>query len=69
MCILIDNAVDYTKRVEVERVAWHATILDLLVLVVKVVEEGRSIVSTVRLCEKVEILGGTNLRVELGNGV
>ena len=47
MCILIDNAVNYTKRVKVERVAWHAPVLDLLVLVVEVVEESWSIVSTV----------------------
>ena len=69
MCILIDNAVDYTKRVEVERVAWHATILDLLVLVIEVVEESWSVVSTVRLREKVEVLGGTDLRIKLRNGV
>jgi hypothetical protein len=68
-CILIDNAIDYTKRVEVERVAWHATVLDLLVLVVKVVEKSWSIVSTVRFCEKIEVLGSTDLRVELRNGV
>ena len=47
MCILIDNAVNYTKRVKVERVAWHATVLDLLVLVVEVIEESWSVVSTV----------------------
>jgi hypothetical protein len=26
-------------------------------------------VSTVRFCEKIEVLGSTDLRVELGNGV
>ena len=46
-CILIDDAVDYPKGVEVERVAWHATVLDLLVLVVEVIEESWSVVSTV----------------------
>lgn len=66
---LINNAVNYTQRVKVERVAWHATVLDLHVLVVKVVEERRSIVSAVRLSEEVEILRGADLGIKFRDGV
>jgi len=68
---LIDDTVDYTERVEVHLVARHASVLDLQVLVVKVGEEGRTVVTSVRLGEEVEVSGwaqGTKFCVELGDG-
>ena len=66
---LVDDAVDYTQGVEVERVALHAAVLNPQVLVVEVVEERGSVVTTIRLSEEVEILGCADFGIKLGNGV
>ena len=66
---LIDDTVDYTEGIEVKWVSRHAAVLDLQILVVEVVEESWSIVSTVRLGEEVELTGGSDLSVKLGDGV
>jgi hypothetical protein len=44
---LIDDTVDYAKSVEVERVALHAAVLNSQVLVVEVIEESWSVVTTI----------------------
>jgi hypothetical protein len=51
----VDDAVDYTQRVEVELVAWLGSILDLLVFIVKVAVEGWAVVAAVRLGEEIEV--------------
>lgn len=66
---LVDDAINYAQRVEVERVALHAAILNPQVLVVEVVEERGSVVTTIRLSEEVEILRRTDLGIELGDCV
>lgn len=52
---LVDDTVDYAKRVEIEWVTWHASVLNLEVLIVEIVEESWSVMSTVRLGEEVEV--------------
>lgn len=67
----VDDAVDYTQRVEVHWVAGHAAILDLQVLLVKVAEERWAVVASVRLGEQIEFprrTQRTKLGVKLGNG-
>jgi hypothetical protein len=66
---LVDDAVNYAQRVEIERVALHAAILNPQVLVIEVVEERGSVMTTIRLSEEVEILWCADLGIELGNRV
>lgn len=66
---LINDAVDYTEGVEVKRVARHATVSNLQVLVVEVIEERRTVVPAVRLCKEIEVAWGANLGIKLGDGI
>lgn len=66
----IDDTVDYTEGVEVERIARHASVLDLQVLVVEVVIEGRAVMTSIGLSEEIEIpsrVKSPKLSIELGN--
>ena len=68
---LVDDAVDYAERVEVEWVSGHASVLDLQVLVVEVAEECWTIVAAVGLGEEVEVscsIQVSELGIKLGDG-
>ena len=67
---LINDTIDYTERVELERVARHAPVLDFQILVVEVAVECRTVVTSVRLSEKIEFSCRTQrskLRIEFRN--
>lgn len=49
--VLINDGIDQPKRVEVDRITRHASVLDLLVLFVEVPKEGRAIMTAIRFCE------------------
>lgn len=64
----VDDAVDYTEGVEVNGVAGHTSVCNLLILLVEVGEERRTVVTAIGLSKEVEVscrVQGTNFGVEL----
>ena len=55
--VFIDDTIDYAKRIEIERFSSLGPVLDGSILIVEVLEECGSIVTTVGLCHEVEVCG------------
>jgi len=60
----IDDAIDYDKRVEVKILALACTFRNLLVLLVEIVEKGRTVVTAITLSGQIELCG-LDLRIKL----
>ena len=52
----VDDAVDYSQRVELERIAGHASVLDLQILLIEITVERWSVMAAVRLGEEIKLL-------------